>query len=335
MFCCFFFVFSVSVRESVLATVPLYFLLYLSPGISFHPFRINIPKERFNPKSLTLLLLPFLVFLCMALFTSVGSQLHAEVFARDIKPGLPVNYFRGIFSPGIKLAVRDLLISIPLLLFPVFIIGVRKMASKEKPFLVSFLLLWVMSILYFGNIRSYAPRYLDISVIPVYIFVSYALSVAYNKYKMATIMIVIYFVASMFLFMYPMLSFRHRYNGEKQFASYVKENTENNAVIVSIDDGAFIEYYGQRQTLTPAVGDVKKIADFIKRIDGYLLNKVPVYVTQSAVTYDPGDTLKEAINSNFNVSIVGEKLYEDYHRPELSFQALYQKLFKLNLKKML
>lgn len=324
----FIFAFSISTRESMLATLPLYFLLYLSPEISYRPFKIAIPKERFNAKLLLSLLLPFLIVLGTLLFTYLGREFYKAIFIKDES----ATNFLGLFSPMFKFAVKDLFTGIPVVLFLVFIIGIKRMVSKEKPFLAVFLGLWFMLIFYFSNTSCYVPRYLDIVIIPVYIFVSYELSALYAKYKAASIFIVAYLVFSMFIFMYPMLYFRHHYNGEKQFALYVKEKTENNAVIISMDDSPFIEYYGNRKTVTHPIGDMGKTEDFIKKIKEYLINKTPVYLTQSGLGYDPEKFLKKAIDANFNISIVGEKLSEDYHAPELRFQIYYQKLFKLGLK---
>jgi hypothetical protein len=204
------------------------------------------------------------------------------------------------------------------------------MAIKEKPFWLLFLLLWCMLIFYLGNIASYAPRHLDLVIIPFYIFAAYCLSWLHSRYKIAAYLSIIYLVSAMFIFLYPMLAFRHHYNGAKQFALYVKEKTETNAVIISMDDSPFVNYYGQRKTLNPPVGDDKeKINNFVKVIKRYLANNIPVYLMESALSYDEGNFLKAALDGNFSSSLVGEKLSEDFHRPELGLQTYKQKLFKI------
>ncbi len=132
--------------------------------------------------------------------------------------------------------------------------------------------------------------------------------------------------------MYPMLKFRHTYNGEKQFALYVKEKTEDNAIIITMDDGPFIEYYGSRRVVNHPIGDQRKIDEFINQINEYLIKKVPVYLIESGLRYDPERIFKNALFGNYNVNVIGEKLTEDFHRPELKFQTYYEKLFKIGLK---
>jgi hypothetical protein len=136
----------------------------------------------------------------------------------------------------------------------------------------------------------------------------------------------------MFIFMHPMLVFRHYYNGEKQFALYAKEKTEDNAIIIAMDDSPFIDYYGNRKAIGHPVGDIRQLDDFINIIKGYLKDGRPVYLIESGLRYDPDGFLEIALKRNFSISIVGEKLSEDYHRPELKLQTYHQRLFKLNFK---
>lgn len=203
---------------------------------------------------------------------------------------------------------------------------------KKDLFLWLFFFIWLMLIFYFGNTNSYVARYLDIPIIAVYVFASYALSELYKTYKIAALSITIYFVLSMFIFMVPMLEFRHRYNGAKQFALYVKEKTKDNAIVIAMDDGPFIEYYGHRRTLCHPIGDTLKINNLVEDINKYLKKEVPVYLIESALAYDPGMLFKNALFGNFNVSIVGEKLTEDYHRPDAGLRLYYEKLFKIEPK---
>lgn len=203
---------------------------------------------------------------------------------------------------------------------------------KKDLFLWLFFFIWLMLIFYFGNINSYVARYLDLPIIAVYVFAGYALSELYKTYKIAALSITIYCVLCMFIFMLPMLEFRHRYNGAKQFALYVKEKTKDNAIVIAMDDGPFIEYYGHRRTLGHPIGDTLKINNLVGDINKYLKKEVPVYLIESGLAYDPGMLFKNALFGNFNVSIVGEKLTEDYHRPDAGLRLYYEKLFKIEPK---
>lgn len=208
------------------------------------------------------------------------------------------------------------------------------MASRKEYGLVLFLSVWFMLIFYFGNTSSYVARYLDVPIIPFYIFASYALSSLYLRNKVIAFGILIYFILSMFVFMAPMLEFRHNYNGEKRFALYVKESTEENAVVIAMDDGPFIEYYARRKALGHPIGNMAQINNFTRTIAGYLKNRTPVYLIESGLTYDPQGVFQKSLLQNFNVAVIGKHLVEDFHRADLRFQTYYEKLFKLSLKEL-
>lgn len=319
---------SVSVKESMIVAIPLFFLLYLSPSTSTPPFNF---KERFNLKSISYLMLPLSAVLGIMFFTYLKTEFYRELLVRDTTSAA----FLGFFTPVLKFAIGDLFRTIPMLVFIFFIAGIVQMWRRKVFFTGAFLLLWSALILYFGNTVSYGPRYLDIVVIPIYIFAAYALSDLYKKNKLITWLIVTYCVARMFIFMHPMLEFRHHYNGEKQFASYVKDRTESGSVIIAMDDSPFIIYYGNRECIGHPVdlaGYTKEMEDFINKVKKYLREGRPVYLIESALSYDRQKVFRQSMQDNFNISIVGEKLSEDYHRPEIDLRPVRQKLFKVELK---
>ena len=136
----------------------------------------------------------------------------------------------------------------------------------------------------------------------------------------------------MFISMFPMLRFRHHYNGEKQYALFVNKNTQENAVIIALDDAPFIEYYGQRKIIAPPTTDEIKMIEFTGQIFNYLSDNTPVYLIWSALGYDRDRVLKGYLSRNFRITIVGEKLSEDYHSPDLGLKTYKQKLYRLNLR---
>ena len=320
--------FSVSVKESILLIVPLYFLFYLSPVITISPFKITVPRERLKAGTLLSLILPFLVVFFVIFFTYLKAEFYREMYVKDSTSAI----FLGLFSRLLKDAFGDLFKSIPALTFLFSIIGFKRLINKGNIFLPFFLLLWFMLIFYFGNVITYGARYLDIVIIPVYILASYALSWLYAKDKLAACAIVAYLAFAMFMFMYPVLSFRHRYNGEKQFALFVREKTEDKALIISMDDSVFIEYYAQRKILTHPLSDRKQMTIFLRRVAVSLVNNIPVYLTGSGLSYDKQGIFRNILLTNFDMKIVGSKLSEDYHRAEMGFTKYDQTLFKLDFK---
>jgi hypothetical protein len=312
----------------MLINVFLFILLYFAPCVSIRPLNIVFPEDRLKPRFLASLFIPLVLGLGLLFFTYLRYVVYKTLFIKDAG----TNYFVGIFSPVLIMSLKDLKSSLPLLLIGFSLFGIIKMFFKVNLFLPLFFLFWFLLIFYFGNTSCYAARHLDIVTIPLCVFASYVLSTFYSKDKLIAISLIIYFISSMLMFMYPILIFRHRYCGEKEFALFVKEKTEDNAMIISMDEGPFIEYYGKRRVISHPIGDSVKIEEFIDEIKEYLKNKVSVYLIESGLSYDPGEHFQKNLFENFNVSIIGEKLTEDYHIAEIKFHDYYEKLFKIELK---
>lgn len=206
------------------------------------------------------------------------------------------------------------------------------MLAEYKLFLALFLLFWFMLIFYIANIDTFVPRYLDIIIVPVYVSASYMLSKLYIKYRVIISAVVAYLTISMFVFMYPMLNIRHQYNGEKRFALFVKDKTENNAIIIALDDAPFIRYYTKRETIVYDVIDPGKIDKFKEEVKGYLKKGIPVYLLASVLKSYPSKYFQSVLYGNFNVTLAGINLWEDYHNAEEHFDFYYNKLFKIELK---
>ncbi|OGW75728.1 MAG: hypothetical protein A2Z72_03425 [Omnitrophica bacterium RBG_13_46_9] len=317
--------FSVSIKESALAVLPLYFLLYLRPKFTTRPFRIVIKKERFDPKTLACLILPMAAVLGVLYFTYLKGEFYREIVLRDNTTAL----FMGPFSKMLKVAFKDLRIGVPPVIFLFFGLGIIRMFLQKKTFAPLFLLAWLALIFYFGNIETFVLRYLDIVMIPVYIGTAYFLSWLHDKDKVAANAIVLYFTLSMFLVMYPMLKFRHTYNGEKRYALFVRDKTEPNAIIITMDDSAFIEYYADRRTTPHPIDDAGKMIEFMKKIRSYVRKGIPVYVTGSAFSYDHKKTFRKVFDLSFDMESIGSLLAEDYHRPEVQFTKYNEELLKL------
>jgi hypothetical protein len=137
----------------------------------------------------------------------------------------------------------------------------------------------------------------------------------------------------MFVFMYPMLILRHQYNGEKRFALYVKEKTEDNAVVIALDEAPFINYYAKRKTLSYDFSDPINIDEVMKEVKGDLSEGIPVYLLESALSTYPSEYFSNALVKNFGITPIGYNLWEDYHSAEDGFNLRYQRLFKIDLKR--
>jgi hypothetical protein len=103
-----------------------------------------------------------------------------------------------------------------------------------------------------------------------------------------------------------------------------------------MDDAPFIEYYAHRKSLDhpPDISSGRQeLTRFLGKVSMYLAQKTPVYLTGSGLTYDRKKIFQGLLLTNYDITIVGSKLSEDYHRPELAFHKYNQTLFKLALKK--
>ena len=134
----------------------------------------------------------------------------------------------------------------------------------------------------------------------------------------------------MFAVVYPIISYRHDYSGTKEFANFVKENTEENAVIMSNDLGFFIQYYGNRTKIThPRSGNDQEIQQFIQELKDYNAKEISVYSTEEGFGIDPEGKVLTAIQENFDVLLVGEQENEWYGGSSLELKKYNEKLFKL------
>jgi len=322
--------FSITVRESALLAVPFFFLLYFEPRISFSPFKITILKERFSPGSMICLFLPLLFLFAVIFFT----YLRYEIYRAMIVDTTARVRYLGLFSEKLRVVFSNLFShGISLLMLPFFLIGAIRMFRNKKIFFAIYFLLWfIFLFLFIGNLDNFSPRLLDIVIIPFYIFVSYALTNLYAKDKLIALSLVATLVLLMFVFIYPILKSRHNYNGEKQFALYVKEKTEPHAVVLAVDDACFIEYYAERNVLSVPVDDPAKMDALVEKIKGYLKRKVPVYLASSSYLIYGSDCFKSKFADNFYGTVTAKKPSEDYHWACVDRRIYEAELIKLSLK---
>ena len=289
----------------MLIATPLFFILFFN-----HQFNLN-KEPKLRLRLLFYSMLTFLVALNFIIWAYLGNELCKAMFSNDFAG----TRFMGLFSfTSYSILLKDISWAVLLLLFMLFIIGILKMLEFKKRFLVVFFLSWFLFFMYIANTDNYCARFLDMAVIPFYVFISFALSNLYSKDKVLSLSLVVYLVLVMFIFMLPMLQFRHKYNGQKQFALYVKQNTENNAIIIAMDDSPFIQYYGKRKTVAHPIDNPVENFAFLNRIKGYINIGIPVYLISSGLSYDSGGAFREALLTGFDVKFVGQKLTEDYHR---------------------
>jgi hypothetical protein len=318
--------FSLFIRESVFVFIPFYFLFYISPTLE--SFKLKINKEKFRIKNLISIFLPFIILFLVFFIYS-----REILFRTFFETGTAIVSFLGFLSPVFNLAIKELVSTTSIILILFAFLGLICLFFNNKnKFNLLFFLFWFCLIFYFGNTSGYNSRYLDFILIPFFLFCSFSLYFIYKKSKIIAFLFLLYFSVSMFLYVYPILDFRHSYNGEKRYALFVKENTPENSVIIVMDDGPFIEYYGDRKIFGHPIGDIDETKIWVSDIKNYLKNGTPVYLAESGFSYDQGDIFKNAVLNNFNITVVGSKLIEDYHHSLIEFAKYDARLFKINEK---
>lgn len=317
---------SVAVRESMIFMVPLFLVLFFRPRPSMGLNGPDGPGKRPDTRDLVALIVPLLVVLGVLFFSYLGEVFYRTLFVQ----GEDVASFDGLLSPILSLAFSDIFEMVSLLGIVCFVTGMIRMLFKEGLFITCFLIAWFMSILFYGNNSCYSARYLDLVMVPVWIGTVYGIVELSSRSRIFIVFLTGVLVSGMLVLMYPLLDLRRDYNGEKRFAEYVGAVTEEDAIILCMDDSPFISYYGKRRVLVGQnSGDMEL---FIKKITMYLMQGVPVYCIGSFFQYDDKGVLRAAIERNFDRQKVGGFLKEDFHRPEYEFQMYFDELYKLSLK---
>ena len=320
------FVYAITVRESMLVATPLFLLFWFYPAV----FPARSAAVFFYEKVRSKLFLSFAASFFAAFFFIYFSYLRGAIKEILTAP-TTTPAFLGMFSPALAAALRDLYANVPFLVFIFAAVGAFRMILQRKFFLSGFFLLWCASLFYYGNISLYCPRYLDMVVIPVYVFAGYALSGLLVKDKLIAYSIVIYCMVEMFGFLYPVLAYRHRYNGEKQLALFVKEKTEKDAIIYGVDHDPFIQYYGGCKTVEDGVYHINNSREFIARIKSYLQRGIPFYILEKSMGYPSNRIHKKALEENLKLTLIGEKLTEDYHKVEARLALFNERLVRVSL----
>jgi len=345
---------TVTIREAMLLSLPLYFILFFHPRILLRKesARVSANEDVFSLRKLFLALirdnyaiefpvyarklkyvlaatLPFCLLFSFLFYGYLFKVIHNSF---SFGPAT-CSVFFGLFSPILKLACKDILTGVSALVLILFILGARKMIADKKLFLTLFFFLWLMIIFYVGNISLYSARYLDIVVVPIFVFAGYYVRDMYKIYKIIAMVTVLICVLHMLFFSSKMLATRHLWCGPKEFALYVKDHTEPDAVVIAIDEYPFIEYYSHRTTLVPRVSmDRRDVVEFNRKLSGYIRNDTPVYLISSAFAYDDRTGLRKNLLTNFELYFIGEKFNEEFHRPEFSLQTFKERLYRLNPK---
>ena len=317
------FAFSLTVHESGIVLIPIAVLFLLLHGLD----RSKGVKELALDAALLLVVtaIPFALYL--------GDLIVAQITASNPQALPGSTGFAGLFSPILGTAFRDFyaITRAPLL----FLAAAGIVALVRKPLLLSPLLLWVLLIFYFGNVSSYGPRYLLVPLVPLVILggvggdriAGHVQSASLRGVAVAGILLLVcgLGIADAYL----LIRFRSNYCGPKRMAEFVRERTEPDAIILTMDESVFIEYYAKRKVLTHPVNEEEPNRKFVEEVLALARSGKTVYVNSTAFSYDYQRHFQRLVLENFHVLPVGEVLDEDYHRPEIHLATFPNRLFRI------
>ncbi len=320
------FLIALSVREAALVTLPLFIAMFFVPSPVGPCMKEARPLN--TPKALAAWLAPLLIG-SMILF---AVYLWPVIFNTLTSRGTFVVSFLGLNSFVLPIAIEHLFYGIPLLFFALAAAGIYQIFRHHRIYLGCVIITWSMLLFYFGNTSGYAARHLDIIAVPLCIAASYMLRLISETSRPITVALLLYCLLTMFCFMYPILEFRHRYNGKKQFAHYISTVTGKNAVVVSAEESYFISYYSGRGTIWFPVEAPENYRKFVEEVKKNLLLGVPVYYTNGGFDPEHEAFSYSFMNKFYKLTLIGERMNEDFNTPELSLNLYMQKLYKVDFK---
>lgn len=141
---------------------------------------------------------------------------------------------------------------------------------------------------------------------------------------------------------YPLLEYRKDYNGLKELGLFLKEHTEEDAIIITNEDARFIEYYGHRKTISPPISDktdvhLNWLRDVVKNTkdNPYYFFEVRMFGISALPGYDIeryGGAIQKMIRKVANVQEIGSIELELFQDPVLRFQKVTYHIMKMEPK---
>ncbi len=314
------FALSFIVWEGAMALTPIYAIVLVVP-------RFALPA--WDARTLRVwgaALAGFAVGLAFDLSTSLASIVATTLGTPTMTQSL------GFPSPQLRVAVDDLarLLGWPFLVGSAggVVVAVRRPRYRA---LLPLAVPLVATLLFYGNLSTYGPRYLVFCALGLSMLAGaavHAMLTSERLLQVAGTMSYLAMIAWMVAVSHPLLAPRHTYNGAKRYAQLIAEVTEPESVIIVMDDRRFVEYYARRRTLQHPIGDPAATAAWVETVRR-AMEQGPVYLAESGLTYDPGRIVRRAIDENFTATVVGTRLSEDFHNAEGRRQVYEGHLWRL------
>jgi len=272
-----------------------------------------------------------LAALAAALVVPIRISIWEEI-QRNLVPGTNSASFLGLLSSRLPEALRDLPAAFGTPVLALAAVGLA-VALRRRDALLA-LAPWVLVLLYFGNVNSYVARYLLYVLPPFVVFAGAGGAAlvrrwAVGRERLAATLLALATCAPGVARAYPLLEARAGSSGPKAMALLIKERTEPDAVVLCMDDAAFVEYYAGRQTMGHPADDPAAIATFVRSVAIRGRAGTPLYASQTAFTYDNEGAFGVLVSMTFELVPVGEVTNEWYYRPELAAFPFRDVLYRL------
>jgi hypothetical protein len=186
--------------------------------------------------------------------------------------------------------------------------------ARYRPILFSGVLLVATGVVY-GSLTTYGPRYLALCALGLSMFAGAAFHFLSRATRAAGIVAYALTVVVMLAAAHPLLAPRRDFNGPKHFAQFIAEVTEPNSLVIVMDESRFVEYYAHRATLGHPIGDRTAIDAWASALR-HESQRRALYLTDSGLTYDPGQLVRQALDQRFTRVLIGTRPTEDYHHAE-------------------
>ncbi len=155
------------------------------------------------------------------------------------------------------------------------------------------------------------------------LFIPYGLMLLEKIDKRIPPVIIVILVLYMVYFTIPIISDRHNWAGQKEFAMRLKGLTGENAVIVALDEGIHINYYTNLTIIQP---DINTVENMLKQ------NK-SVYIIGTVIAYENGRDFITEGKKRFVFKELGTFPNEDWHGRVLNRFIFMETIYQISDKR--
>lgn len=246
-----------------------------------------------------------------------------------------------IFDPSlIGLALADVNRALTPAGWPLLVVGIVVAARERRPLP---LVLWMAGVFaYAANLAQYSPRFLIEPLAVAGLLVAAGTHALLARWKIAypaaiaALALVPYVLPLQSPTIWNVIAYRHHRIGNEVVGEWIARETPADAVVIAMDDAPFVQYYGQRATLSHPVPDPsdpamaeEEVRAFARQVYDLLEAGRPVYLLKTGLTYDPGGYVNRALGSIATLEEVARMESEDYHHNSIRSGRYEQVIFRL------